>query len=229
MREALQEVMRPLRYTAIQREDQTLRLPDDYQVRRRQSRDQAVEAKTMFGDEAEPDLDAYAAWMTSKDNPRFTTVIANRLWKEVFGIGLIEPVDEITDSTVATNPELMAYLEEQMKALDYDLKAFLEMIYNTRTYQREATREEIQPGEAYHYPGPVLRRMSAEQIWDSFVTLINPEPDAVPSRRLPRPRASWRPSTRFTIRSMRSTPTNSSMASRRWRKSAAEASSEPGN
>ena len=183
MREAVQEVMRPLRYTAIQREDQTLRLPDDYQYDNAKPR-QAVEAKTMFGVDAAPDLDSYAAWMTSKANPRFTTVIANRLWKETFGIGLIEPVDEITDTTEATNPELMAYLEERMKALDYDLKAFLEMIYNTRTYQRQATREEIQPGDAYHYPGPVLRRMSAEQIWDSFVTLINPEPDAIPEQAL---------------------------------------------
>jgi hypothetical protein len=82
--------------------------------------------------------------------------------------------------TKASNPELMSFLESQMKRLDYDLKAFLEILYNTQTYQREASREEVQPGEAYYFPGPVLRRMTAEQIWDSFVTLINPEPDARP-------------------------------------------------
>jgi hypothetical protein len=177
MRNAFQEVVRPLRYTSIQREDKTLRLPDDYQYENAKPGD-PVEPKTMFGGEAAPDLDSYAAWMTSKDNPRFTTVIANRLWKEVFGIGLIEPVDEITEVTNPSNAELMTYLESQMKRLDYDLKAFLEILYNTQTYQRTAPREEVQPGEAYHYPGPVLRRMSAEQIWDSFVTLLNPEPDA---------------------------------------------------
>ena len=181
LRSAVQEVMRPLRYTSIQREPQTLRLPDDYQYDDAGPRDK-VQAKTMFGADAEPNLDAYAEWMTSKDNPRFASVIANRLWKQVFGIGLIEPVDEITDSTEASNPELMAYLEAQMKALDYDLKAYLEMLYNTRTYQRQATHEEIQPGEAYYFQGPVLRRMSAEQIWDSFVSLINPDPDAIPER-----------------------------------------------
>lgn len=181
MRGAVQEMMRPLRYTEIHRDDQTLRLPDDYQYDNAEPRE-PVEPKTMFGDEAAPDLDAYAAWMTSKSNPRFTTVVANRLWKQAFGIGLIEPVDEITDQTKATNPELMAYLEERMKALNYDLKAFLGMIFNTRTYQRQATREEIVAGEPYHYPGPLLRRMSAEQIWDSFVTLINPEPDARPEQ-----------------------------------------------
>ncbi len=179
MKDAYQEVVRPLRYTAIQREDKTLNLPDDYQYDNAKPGD-AVEPATMFGEEAAPDLDSYAAWMTSKKNDRFTTVIANRLWKQVFGIGLIEPVDEITDVTTASNPELMAYLESQMKSLDYDLKAFLEILYNTQTYQRKVSKEEVQPGEAYYYPGPVLRRMSAEQIWDSFVTLINPEPDARP-------------------------------------------------
>ena len=29
----------------------------------------------------------------------------------------------------------------------------------------------------YHFTGPILRRMSAEQMWDSFVALINPTPD----------------------------------------------------
>lgn len=179
MRNVVQEVLRPLRYTAIQRQDQTLRLPDDYHYPNGKPRE-AVTPKTMFGDNVSPNLDAYGAWITAKENPRFTTVIANRLWKEVFGIGLIEPVDEVTDQTVAANPELMAFLSERMKALDYDLKAFLEMLYNTRTYQRQATRKEIQPGDPYHFPGPILRRMKAEQIWDSVVTLINPQPDARP-------------------------------------------------
>lgn len=181
MKNAFQEAVRPLRYTSIQREDKTLRLPDDYQYNNAKPGD-PVEPKTMFGDEAAPDLDSYAAWMTSKENPRFTTVIANRLWKQVFGIGLIEPVDEITEATSPSNPELMAFLESEMKRLDYDLKAFLEILYQTRTYQRGVSRDEIQAGEAYHFPGPILRRMSAGQIWDSFVTLLNPEPDARPEK-----------------------------------------------
>ena len=44
-------------------------------------------------------VEAYADWMTSPDNPRFTTVIANRLWKKAMGRGMFEPVDELMDST----------------------------------------------------------------------------------------------------------------------------------
>ena len=51
------------------------------------------------------------------------------------------------------------------------------MLFNTSTYQRQVTREEVPPGVVYHFTGPLLRRMSAEQMWDSFVALINPNPD----------------------------------------------------
>jgi hypothetical protein len=121
--------------------------------------------------------EAYANWMTSPENPRFTNVIANRLWKKVFGLGLIEPVDELMDNTEAVNPELMKHLEKLMVSLKYDMKAYLRILYNTDTYQRSVTREEVVAGVPYHFTGPLLRRMSAEQMWDSFVALINPTPD----------------------------------------------------
>jgi hypothetical protein len=104
-------------------------------------------------------------------------VIANRLWKKVFGLGLIEPVDEMMDGTVAVNPALMEHLRKLMIACGYDVKAYQRVLYNTRAYQNEATQAEHLAGEAYHFTGPLLRRMSAEQIYDSFVTLIQPTPD----------------------------------------------------
>ena len=91
-------------------------------------------------------------------------------WKKVMGIGLIEPVDNLTDDTVASNPDLMAYLEEVMINSDYDLKAYLRTLFNTRTYQSAVSFDSPEPGEVYHFQGPVLRRMTAEQMWDSILT-----------------------------------------------------------
>ena len=51
--------------------------------------------------------------MTAPGNPRFTKVIANRLWKKTMGVGLFEPVDDLKDDTTASNPELMEYLTEK--------------------------------------------------------------------------------------------------------------------
>ncbi|MBL4886199.1 MAG: DUF1549 domain-containing protein [Planctomycetaceae bacterium] len=118
-----------------------------------------------------------AKWMTSRENPRFTKTIVNRLWKRAFGLGLIEPVDDMRDDTVATNPELLDFLISEMHRLDFDMKEFMRIIYNTKTFQRQATFVEVEMGTDYHFPGPILRRMSPEQIWDSFITIAVTPPE----------------------------------------------------
>lgn len=115
--------------------------------------------------------DAYADWLTNVDNPRFAKVIANRLWKRAFGLGVIEPADVIEDTTVASNPELMDYLTEVMIEIDFDMKEFYRIIYNTKAWQAEVTRSDVVNVQEYGFPGPVMRRMSAEQIWDSMIGL----------------------------------------------------------
>ncbi|MDH4454295.1 MAG: DUF1549 domain-containing protein [Verrucomicrobiota bacterium] len=176
VKQAMQDVMKPLRYTSAEWQEGKLpTLPHDYQYKDGKPGEK-VAAKAMFGPEAvrkegQTTLQSFADWMASPENPRFTTVIANRMWKKAFGIGLIEPVDEMTNSTVASNPALMDYLSRLMVEKQYSLKSFLRVLYNTDTYQRAASPQEVPLGETYHFTGPILRRMSAEQIWDSLVTL----------------------------------------------------------
>jgi len=177
VRKALGDVMKPLRYTAVAwHEGKLPKLPDDYKYTDGKP-GETIEARAMFGHEAQPKegqttIQAFAEWMTSPENPRFTTVIANRMWKHVFGLGLIEPLDEMTDSTVASNPALMDYLTQLMIEKKYSLKSFLRVLYNTESYQRMVSTQEVALGETYHFTGPTLRRMSSEQVWDSMITLV---------------------------------------------------------
>ncbi|TLD72586.1 DUF1553 domain-containing protein [Phragmitibacter flavus] len=176
VREALKDVLQPLRYMQVAWSDNKLpMLPADYAYDDAKPGDR-IQPKVMFGHDAvaapgESNLEAFAQWMTSPDNPRFSTVIANRMWKKVFGIGLIEPVDEMTDSTVPSNGPLMDYLTQLMVEKKYSIKSFLRVLYNTQTYQRMANPTEVELGGTYYFTGPILRRMSAEQVWDSMVTL----------------------------------------------------------
>ena len=182
---AMNEILRPLRYNTVvdNTDTRALKLPHDYQYTDAKPL-QAIEptipaafAKDgKITQQGQKPIAAYAQWMTSKQNPRFTTVIANRLWKKAMGMGVIEPVDEITDSTVPSNPKLMTFLEQTMQAVNYDMKEFLRIIFNSAAYQRAAHTKEVELGEVYHFQGPLLRRMSAEQIWDSMVTLYKPSP-----------------------------------------------------
>ena len=194
-------------------------LPKDYQYDNANP-GQKLEAKTIFGLVVELDENlkekgsraSYASWLASPDNPRFSTVIANRLWKTAFGIGLIEPVDNMYDDTLPTHPKLMLHLEKLMVALDYDMKEFLRIIYNTQAFQRAAPvrdinsrdpKDESMPIEVkwviagpnsnfpkrgaapYFYQGPVMERMSGEQLWDSLVSLNFPDLDTRISSRAP--------------------------------------------
>lgn len=120
---------------------------------------------------------SFANWATHPSNPRFAMAIANRMWKRAFGVAVAEPVTNIDDPNQSTNPELLKHLAEEMKRLKFNLKDFMRVIYNTRAYQSEATTEVIAMGEPYYFQGPVLRRMTAEQAWDSYMTLVLGEPD----------------------------------------------------
>jgi len=176
------DIYDPLQYASVNIRDRDAKLPHDYQYDDAKPH-QEMAPKSMFGGKiSAADLDAgylpaYAKWMTSKDNPRFTKLIANRMWQQVFGVGQIEPVDQITEYTKAANPALMEHLEQSMKDLDFDLKSFLAMLFKTKAWQRQPFAGEIAPAKPFHFPGPALQRMSAEQIWDSIITLVTPDPD----------------------------------------------------
>ena len=170
-----------LNYSVVEKEKE-LQLPHDYQYSDAKP-DDVISPAVMFGEKIDLEnyrgspIEAYAEWLTSPDNPTFTRVIANRLWKKAFGIGVFEPVDDLTDLAKPSNPQLMSYLEELMRQLNYDMRAYLEILFTTKAWQRAVDQNEIFMGQTYHFPGPTLRRMSAEQIWDSLVALAVSEAD----------------------------------------------------
>ena len=177
----LNELYKPLRYTTVENAEKALKLPHDYQYPDAKPED-VVTAGTMFGApaviaEGQPKIEAYAKWMTSPENPTFTKVIVNRLWKRLFGLALIEPFDDLTEQSISTNPELLAYLEGLMKDLKFDMRGFTRILASTESYQRAATTTELELGIPYYFQGPVLRRLSAEQVWDSALTLLVEDPD----------------------------------------------------
>lgn len=115
--------------------------------------------------------DEFAKWMTHADNPRFAANIANRVWKKVFGLAVQEPVSDIDDPKKASNPALLAHLAAIIKAGRFDLREFHRVIFNSQTYQRAASLTPDLEKGPYLFPGPLLRRMTAEQAWDSILTV----------------------------------------------------------
>ena len=164
-------------------------LPHDYKYDDFSPGDK-VKPATYFGDivnleEYDSPRHAFAEWMVGPSNPRFTINAVNRFWKIAFGLAQIEPVYNIPGHLdgQAQNYELLTFLEEMFKDLDFSTKDFFRVLYNTKAYQREAetmspSLTQVDKG-TYHFPGPVLRRMTAEQLWDSLVALTTADPEGV--------------------------------------------------
>ena len=120
----------------------------------------------------------FAVWLTHPENPRFAAAIANRLWKRYFGLAVQEPVSDLDNLSQASNPELLNHLAAEMKRVHFDLREFQRVLLNTAAYQAQANPVPKGDDGPYLFAGPLLRRMSAEQIWDSVLTLVvGPELD----------------------------------------------------
>ena len=178
------ELFYPLRWK-VQHSDRPLTLPHDYQYDDAKPKD-VVNPHVLFGDmpigelsQSTDRVEAYGNWVTSPENPRFTLVIANRIWKHTMGKGLIDPVDNIMNDTVPESPELMDYLVELMQAVDYDIKQYQRILLNTQYYQRQSVIDNPDLTDDYHFEGPVFERMTAEQIWDSIATLMSTDIDHI--------------------------------------------------
>ncbi len=127
------------------------------------------------GEGATPEIDSRASlaeWMTSKKNPMFAKVIANRFWARTFGAGLVEPIDDWKKDTQAVHPELMAAIEKLVIDLDFDLRQFERVLVHMKLFQRATPADDPQPGTQATFASPLLRRMTAEQMWDSLLTLV---------------------------------------------------------
>ena len=126
----------------------------------------------------EKQREAFAGWLTHPTNPRFAITIANRLWKVAFGQGVSEPVRNVDDPKNASNPELLQHWGKEMVRLKFDLRQFQRILYNTQAWQRQAITEALPMGAPCYFQGPLLQRMTAEQAWDSFMTLALGNPDS---------------------------------------------------
>jgi len=157
-----------------------LKLPHDYKYSDADPGD-TIEARTPVGKVLKEGKERgtltqdFAEWFTSDTHPTFATNIVNRLWYKAFGFQLVGwgPNDIATfdDLRSTRNDELVKYLTQLIKDLDYNTKAFNKILYSTRFYSSESD-------DTDKFRGPKMRRMTSAQLWDSIVTLHTGDVDA---------------------------------------------------
>ena len=81
---------------------------------------------------------AFADWLTDRNNPYFAKAIVNRLWMSLMGRGLVEPLDDFRATNPATHPVLLNWLASDFIEHGYDLRHTLKVIAMSSTYSRSS-------------------------------------------------------------------------------------------
>ncbi len=117
-----------------------------------------------------------ARWLVSRDNPLTARVMVNRLWEQLFGLGIVETVEDFgSQGSEPTHRELLDWLAvTYMEDYGWSTKKLLKEIVTSATYRQDSeTNEEKQRADPYNYwlaRGPRVR-LSAEQVRDQALAV----------------------------------------------------------
>ncbi|MDB5350664.1 MAG: Planctomycete cytochrome [Planctomycetota bacterium] len=128
-----------------------------------------------------------AKWIVDPSNPLTARVAVNRLWQEIFGVGLVETSEEFgTQGEPPSHPELLDWLATEYVRLGWDTKQLLKVIVTSAAYRQSSV-----VGDASYQVDPMNRllargprsRLSAEALRDQalFVSgLLSAKPFGPP-------------------------------------------------
>jgi len=111
---------------------------------------------------------ALADWLTSRDNSYFTRSIVNRVWKNFFGVGLIEPADDLRSTNPSSNEKLLSATANFLAEQKFDLKALMRAMLQSEAYQRSSVALPENAADSRFYSRYFPRRLMAEVLLDAF-------------------------------------------------------------
>ncbi|MEY2821014.1 MAG: hypothetical protein RL105_586, partial [Verrucomicrobiota bacterium] len=131
--------------------------------------------KPKFLGAEEPDLKpgddrrkVLAEWLASPRNPYFARNLANIVWAHFFGVGIVDPVDDVRISNPPSNPELLDELAKRLTEYNYDFKRIVRDIVLSAAYQRSSQPNETNAGDRLNFARSQVRRVRAEVLLDAI-------------------------------------------------------------
>jgi hypothetical protein len=112
--------------------------------------------------------DQLADWVTNPSNPFFARAVANRIWGQFMGKGIVDPIDNLSNENPASHPELLDALASSLVEHDFDLKWFIQEIVNSRAYQLSSSGP-VQEAKPAWFERARYRPLSAEELLESWV------------------------------------------------------------
>ncbi|MEO8497060.1 MAG: DUF1549 domain-containing protein, partial [Planctomycetota bacterium] len=133
----------------------------------------------------DPDSDpreALAAWVTSKDNDYFAQVAVNRIWNDLMGRGLVEPVDDLRATNPPSNGPLLEALANDFRDKQFNLKEVIRAITSSYVYALSSDPTDRNIADTQNYSRHYRQRLRAEVMLDAVaaITDIPHKFDAMP-------------------------------------------------
>ncbi|QDV28671.1 hypothetical protein Spb1_05360 [Planctopirus ephydatiae] len=118
-----------------------------------------------------------AQWLASRNNRRFVEVFVNRVWQQMLGRGIVEPVDDFRATNPATHPELLTWLSDEFVHHNCDLKWLVNTIANSAVYQSSSTTNPSNSRDEVFFSHSYVKRLSAEQLLDAISQATDVKPN----------------------------------------------------
>ena len=113
---------------------------------------------------------AWAGWVIDAENHQTQSYIANRFWSFLFGMGILNPVDDFNSFNEPSHPELLKLLADDIGENGYDIKRFYRAVLNSRTYQLSST-DSAKKAEAWHFASHPVRQLTPEQFFAALISV----------------------------------------------------------
>jgi hypothetical protein len=121
-------------------------------------------------EDADP-REGLAAWITADENPYFAKVIVNRVWADLMGRGLVEPVDDLRATNPPTNGPLLDALAADFRAGKYDLKHLIRVICTSHVYGLSSLPNDRNVGDRQNYSRHYRTRLRGEVLLDGVTDI----------------------------------------------------------
>lgn len=110
-------------------------------------------------------------WMSDPKNPYFAQVGANRIWAEVMGRGIVDPVDDLRATNPPSNPELFEALAKHFREVGFDQKKLLRTILTSQTYALSSLPGERNAWDVKNYSRHYRQQLRAETLLDAVCNI----------------------------------------------------------
>ena len=120
-------------------------------------------------------LEQMSMLLTQDANGRMYRTLVNRIWAQLMGRGIVEPVDLMDNEP--WSQDLLDWLATDFVTSGYDIKALIFKITTSKAYQLPSVgqqRADQLTAEDYRFEGMVRRRLTAEQFADAVSTVVSP-------------------------------------------------------